>query len=126
MWFINFVKLTGHWINVQVEWVKSFLQEANGKSSIKALLGVIVISSFVMPYSKVSIKNGKLEDIPLNWVIMIAAILGLNILDYLTQGYIKKSVISDKEKETGINPLVEKIQTLPTLSQTTSTTEVKP
>ena len=95
-----------HWLNLQIEWIKSFVQEpaiigSQPKASSKRLGSLAVIGAFLYSYIKVSMANKTITDIPMNWAIMIAAILGLNILDW----YIKKTVntpnkTSEKENAT--------------------------
>lgn len=73
------------WLNKQIEWVKSFLQEPNGKASSKRLFSAGVVTVFLVAYLKISILTSSLEDIPPMWAVMIAAILGLNIIDKMMQ-----------------------------------------
>lgn len=94
--FTNFFKALGHYINIQIEWVKSFFSEPDtGKGSNKRLLSSAVVTAFLIPYFRVSLSSKHLEDIPYIWAIMIGSIIGLNIVDYLVKGYINKSVNKD-------------------------------
>lgn len=86
------------WINIQIEWLKSFWNEPDGKASNKRLLSTAVVTAFVIPYLKVSIYSKDLKDIPMGWAIMISSIIGLNIADYFVKGYINKSVKQDDAK----------------------------
>ena len=68
-----------NWIAKQIEWFKSFLSEENGTGSSKRLMGFLVVLAFLFSYLKTSLITQKVEDIPLNWAFMVAAILGLGV-----------------------------------------------
>jgi len=84
------------WINMQIEWLKGFFQESDGKPSNKRLVGTIVVCSFLAAYSKTAIitaeKVTAMPDIPPTWAVLIAAILSLNIV---------ANYLSGKKKENG-------------------------
>ena len=68
------------WLNIQIEWFKSFFQETGeNKASSKRLIGFSVVLSFLFSYVKTSLINSRIEDIPMNWAFLIAAILGLGV-----------------------------------------------
>lgn len=67
------------WIAQQIEWFKSFLSEENGLGSSKRVMGFLVVLAFLFSYIKTTLTNQKLEDIPLNWAFMVAAIIGLGV-----------------------------------------------
>mgnify|MGYP006921376676 CR=1 FL=1 len=67
------------WIAQQIEWFKSFLSEENGAGSSKRLMGFLVVLAFLFSYIKTTLISQKLEDIPLNWAFMVAAIIGLGV-----------------------------------------------
>lgn len=67
------------WIAQQIEWFKSFLSEENGTGSSKRLMGFLVVLAFLFSYIKTTLISHKLEDIPLNWAFMVAAIIGLGV-----------------------------------------------
>ena len=71
------------WLNKQLDWLKSFFGEADGKASNKRLLSTGVVTVFLIAYLKISITSATLNDIPPMWALMIATILGLNIADKL-------------------------------------------
>ncbi len=85
------------WIKEQIEFIKSFFSEPPDnsgamKGSSKRLLSFLVVLTFIIPYWKVSLASNKLEDVPEIWALLIASILGLNIIDWVAKGYINKSV----------------------------------
>lgn len=67
------------WIAQQIEWFKGFLSEDNGTGSSKRLMGFLVVLAFLFSYIKTTLLSQKLEDIPLNWAFMVAAIIGLGV-----------------------------------------------
>jgi len=67
------------WIAKQIEWLKSFLSEDNGTASSKRLMGFLVVLAFLFSYIKTTLISHQLEDIPINWSFMIAAIIGLGV-----------------------------------------------
>lgn len=69
------------WIALQIEWLKSFFAEPDGKGSMKRLISFFVVAAYLFSYMKTSIINLKLEDIPINWAFLIAGLLGLGTLD---------------------------------------------
>jgi hypothetical protein len=93
--FTNFFKSIGRYLNIQIEWLKSFFSESDGKGSNKRLLSGAVVGMFIMAYYHVAVFSNQIVDIPLYWAIMIASIIGLNVIDYFVKGYINKSINSD-------------------------------
>lgn len=89
----------GTWINKQIDWIKSFYEEESGKGSHKRLIGTFVVLAFIVPYFRVSIQTLSLTEIPVNWMIMIGTIIGLNIADYFVKGYVNKAVEEEKVKK---------------------------
>lgn len=79
------------WIRTQIEWIKSFVSEPSGKASIKRLISIAVVAAFLQSYLKVAYATMKIEDIPSNWMMLIAGIIGLHILD-------KFVTLKEKEK----------------------------
>ena len=73
------------WIAQQIEWFKSFLSEENGLGSSKRVMGFLVVLAFLFSYIKTTLTNQKLEDIPLNWAFMVAAIIGLGVWSNLIE-----------------------------------------
>lgn len=73
------------WIAQQIEWFKSFLSEENGAGSSKRLMGFLVVLAFLFSYIKTTLISQKLEDIPLNWAFMVAAIIGLGVWSNLIE-----------------------------------------
>jgi hypothetical protein len=67
------------WINEQITWLKGFLSEDNGAGSSKRLMGFLVVLAFLFSYIKTTLFNNRMEDIPINWAFMIAAIIGLGV-----------------------------------------------
>lgn len=78
---LGFFKSLFAWIEVQLEWLKSFLSEADGKGSSKRVIGVLTVIAFLFAYIKTALVNNKVEDIPFTWALLIAGIIGLNIYD---------------------------------------------
>ena len=79
------------WINIQMEWLKGFFQEADGKASMKRLIMFWVSFSFLQSYFRISWEIKSLTDIPQNWMFLFAGMLGLGILDkYVTLNNGKK------------------------------------
>ena len=74
------------WIIKQIEWLKSIFSEDNGKGSMKRIIMAFVTTSFVLSYMKVSISTQTVLDIPMNWAMIIAGMIGLGIVDW----YVKK------------------------------------
>jgi len=66
------------WIDTQIQWVKGFLSEGE-KASSKRLIALLVTLAFIFSYMKTSLLSVTIQDIPLNWGMLIAAILGLGI-----------------------------------------------
>lgn len=69
------------WLEVQLEWLKSFYSESDGKGSNRRLLGSLTLGAFLFSYIRTSLANQRLEDIPSTWAFLIIGILGLNIAD---------------------------------------------
>ncbi len=67
------------WINKQIEWFKDFLSDTDGHASSKRLMGFLVVLAFLFSYIKTTLYNNRMEDIPINWAFMIAAIIGLGV-----------------------------------------------
>lgn len=95
----SFFKSIGHFINTQIEWLKSFVEEKNmpSKASSKRLISLAVSAAFLYSYVKVALSTNKIEDIPVNWMFMIAGIIGLNVLDW----YLKRNSSETKEPPPG-------------------------
>ncbi len=79
-----------NWIKQQIEWVKSFLSEKKtdngeiGKGSSKRLFMLLVISVFLIQYSKITWETKQLTDMPMNWSVVILCILGFGtFINYL-------------------------------------------
>lgn len=70
------------WLGVQLEWLKSFFSEDNGKGSHKRFVGTAVVAAFLFSYVKTTLNTNKLEDIPVDWMFLIIGIIGLNIYDW--------------------------------------------
>lgn len=68
------------WIAAQIEWLKGFLQEENGKGSMKRLVMLMIAITFLNSYGKVMMINEEIVDVPINWALLLAGIIGLNIL----------------------------------------------
>lgn len=69
------------WIDKQIEWFKSFLQEPgpDGKGSIKRVIMLLIAIAFLMSYYETSMVNEYLVDVPLNWLILLGSTIGLGI-----------------------------------------------
>lgn len=67
------------WILDQIEWLKNFLNDEQGNSSSKRLMGFLVVLAFLFSYIKTTLFTNRMEDIPINWAFMIAAIIGLGV-----------------------------------------------
>lgn len=67
------------WIAAQIDWIKSFLQEADGKGSTKRLVMLLIAVTFLISYNKISVINEEIADVPINWALLLASIIGLNI-----------------------------------------------
>ena len=67
------------WINEQIQWFKDFLSDEQGHASSKRLMGFLVVLAFLFSYLKTTLYNNRMEDIPINWSFMIAAIIGLGV-----------------------------------------------
>lgn len=74
------------WLKAQIEWLKSIFSEEAGKGSMKRIIMAFVTTSFVVSYMKVAIQTQTLIDIPMNWSLIIAGMIGLGIADW----YVKK------------------------------------
>jgi len=73
------------WLKQQVEWVKGFFQEPDGKASMKRLIMLMISAAFLSAYVKIAVGVKEMVDIPMNWAFLISGILGLGILDkYVT------------------------------------------
>ena len=81
-----------NYIKTQIEWVKSFLSEPDGKGSNKRLISFAVVGSYLFAYIKTTLFTNKIEDIPPVWALTIGSILGLGIIDVVAKNYIKKTV----------------------------------
>ena len=81
-----------HWLNIQIEWAKSFIQEpvtplmVTPKGSSKRVISVSVAAAFLFSYVKVSLATKTIQDMPQMWFVTIASILGLNIVDWYIKG----------------------------------------
>ena len=75
-----------NWLKEQIEWFKSIFSEESKKGSMKRIIMAFVTISFVVSYMKVMIVTQSLLDIPMNWMLLIAGMLGLGIAD----NYVKK------------------------------------
>lgn len=67
------------WIGNQIEWLKGLLQEENGKASMKRLVMLLIAITFLNSYGKIMVINEEIVDVPINWALLLAAIIGLNI-----------------------------------------------
>ena len=75
------------WIGQQIDWLKSIFSEPDKKGSIKRVIMGFVTATFVSSYTKVSIATETLLDIPMNWMIILAGMIGLGIVDkYVKNG----------------------------------------
>jgi len=74
-----------NYLDKQIIWCKSFLQEPDGKGSIKRLLMLLIAISFLRAYFKVALNTNIIVDIPQNWMFLLAGIIGLGILDRYVQ-----------------------------------------
>jgi len=77
---MEFVK----WLASQWEWAKSFLNEPNGKGSNKRLMSNLTVATFLFVYVRVVLATSTptvIIDIPPTWAAIIAAIIGLGIVD---------------------------------------------
>lgn len=70
-----------NWLGTQVEWLKSFFSEFDGKASIKRFIMLMVVLSFLQAYVKTTLDTKIIVDIPQNWMFLIGGIIGLGILD---------------------------------------------
>lgn len=97
------------WIAEQIEWIKSFLQESDGKGSMKRLVMLLISITFLNGYNKISILNEEIADVPTNWALLLASIIGLNIFaNYLERKDPNLSGESLKEKFTKLMSSEEK------------------
>lgn len=67
------------WIARQVEWLKSFISEADGKGSHKRLISVMIAWVFVFNYNRIAWSKSDLLDVPDVWAMLLAGIIGLGI-----------------------------------------------
>jgi len=74
-----------NWIDKQIDWLKSFFSEPDGKASMKRLIMFWIAVAFIGAYVKIAILNSEITDIPMNWSFLLSAILGLGILDKYVQ-----------------------------------------
>ncbi len=74
-----------NWVIDQINWGKTFLQEPDGKGSIKRLIMFLITISFLRAYFKVALITNNIVDIPENWMFLLAGIIGLGILDRYLQ-----------------------------------------
>ena len=74
-----------NWINTQIEWLKAFFSEPDGKASMKRLVSLLVVMAYLQSYLRVSLSTNMVLDIPANWMFLIAGIIGLGILDRYVQ-----------------------------------------
>ena len=66
----------------QIEWVKQFFQEDNGKASSKRLFSAVVIFVFALSYLRIAIPAEKLIDVPDIWAMLLGGIiLGLGAIN---------------------------------------------
>ena len=66
----------------QIEWVKQFFQEDNGKASSKRLFSAVIVFVFTLSYFKVVLQTDKLIDIPDTWAMLLGGIiLGLGAIN---------------------------------------------
>lgn len=67
------------WIGKQIDWLKDFLSDSNGNASSKRLMSFLVILAFLQSYMRVSFVTNTLQDIPMNWAILIPMLIGLGV-----------------------------------------------
>lgn len=67
------------WIGKQIDWLKDFLSDSNGNASSKRLMSFLVILAFLQSYIRVSFVTNTLQDIPMNWAILIPMLIGLGV-----------------------------------------------
>jgi hypothetical protein len=80
--------ITVTWIFNQVEWIKSFFGEPDGKASFKRLGSAAVIVTFLKTYFKVSWDTKTLVDIPQGWAVVICLLIGITAVDKLITFFI--------------------------------------
>ncbi len=68
-----------NYFSTQVEWLKGFLSDPNGKASSKRGISVASVVVFLVAYLKIALATTTLIDIPPTWAVMILGILGLGI-----------------------------------------------
>ena len=67
------------WLRSQVDWLKGFASEKDGKASNKRLSTLLIIGVFCWSYLKIAWAAQTLLDIPTNWSLLLPTLLGLSI-----------------------------------------------
>ena len=67
------------WLNEQIQWLKQFFSDPDGQASSKRLMSFLVILAFLQSYIRVSLVTNTLQDIPMNWAILIPMLIGLGV-----------------------------------------------
>lgn len=68
-----------NWFTDQIEWLKSFLSDPNGKGSSKRGISIATVVVFLTAYLKLALVKTELMDIPPTWAVIILGVLGLGI-----------------------------------------------
>lgn len=95
------------WLNDQVTWIKSFFSERSGKGSMKRFLSFWIVMTFMYSYfrllDKIAIENipyiTQLPDVPTNWMLLLASIIGFGILDKMVDKFNISGWFKDKVKK---------------------------
>lgn len=68
------------WIEKQIDWLKTFVQEPDGKGSSRRLIQLIIAVTFLRAYFKVTMINEEIVDVPEYWMYLLCATIGLGII----------------------------------------------
>lgn len=93
------------WIDIQIEWLKGFFQEPDGKGSMKRLIMFLIVVTFLRTYFRISLATGEISDVSENWMILLLASIGLGIAAnyfYKKDPNVEKKSLVDKIRD-GLN-----------------------
>lgn len=74
-----------NYIKEQIEWLKTFLSDPDGKGSNRRAISFIVVIMFCHSYLKVSLATNTIQDIPEFWALLIATLCGFSIWEKKVQ-----------------------------------------
>jgi len=77
---VNIVK----WVIAQIEWIKEFFNDNNGKPRVTAILRVLVVIYWLNALSKSVYNTNKIPELSWEWIIFLVLVIGLsNVTDLI-------------------------------------------